>query len=38
MKYIVLTDRIGRHIFIVIGNRPIDCCGFVRLGRSVKLE
>lgn len=36
MKYIVFKDRIGRYIFIPIDSRPIDCCGFVRLVRSVK--
>lgn len=38
MKYIVLKDRIGRYIFIPIDSKPIDCCGFVRWGRSVNLN
>ena len=31
MKYIVITDRIGRYIFVPIMDRPIDCCGWTRL-------
>ena len=30
MEYIVIKDKIGRHIFIPIIKGPIDCCGFVR--------
>lgn len=31
MKYIVIRDRVGRHVFIPVSRYPADCSGIVRM-------
>lgn len=31
MKYIVISDRIGRYVFIPAVTGPMDCSGIVRM-------